>query len=97
LPDELNDEERAKPDLWLAFGAFEAKRGEVDRARAVYLHALQLVHEASRGRIFAALAAFEKKLGGDGQGVESVVTERRRQEYEAVVSKVRSWFCVKST
>jgi len=88
MPDELPEDERAQPDLWLAFGAFESRHGEIERARRVYLHALDVVHEAARGHVFTALAAFEKKLGGTGsEGVDAVITERRRREYESAVRK----------
>ena len=93
---ELPATELDKPDIWLAFAQFEARRNEPERARAVYQFALDKVLPEYRGRVFAGFASFEKRLReegskgeeGDEEGktkADAIVVLRRREEYETAV------------
>jgi crooked neck len=91
---ELPAEELSKPDVWLAFAHFEARRNEPERARSVYQFSLEKVHPEFRGRVFASFAAFEKQLKdvtiGDDEdeavsSADMIVILRRREEYESIL------------
>ncbi len=81
--------------LFLAFARFEERCGEMDRAKAIFRYGLERLPKRASEELYKAYTAFEKSYG-DRQGVEEVVTTKRRHGYEeAVASQPRdydSWF-----
>ena len=88
---ELPESELKKPEIWIAFAEFEAKRNEFERTRAVYEAALSQVSQEARGRIFANFAAFEKKCRTEStehlDTALSIVILRRKNEYEEILKE----------
>ncbi|KAJ3341081.1 Crooked neck-like protein 1 [Gonapodya sp. JEL0774] len=71
------------PSIFVAFAKFEVRQKEMDRARAIYKYALERVPKAG-GKLDAlqdAYALFEKQHG-EREGIEDVITQKRRVKYE---------------
>lgn len=73
------------PQLYISFAKFEERVKEFERAKAIYLYALQeALPPSKRPAVLSALATFEKCHGATQQDVEDVVLGRRRMQYEEV-------------
>jgi crooked neck len=68
--------------IFLEYARFEAVRmHEHDRARAIYKFALDRMPRSKSVNLHKAYTTFEKQFG-DSEGVEDVVLEKRRVQYE---------------
>eukprot|EP00053_Salpingoeca_punica_P017339 m.166966 g.166966 ORF g.166966 m.166966 type:complete len:725 (+) comp17185_c0_seq1:107-2281(+) len=70
--------------LFVQFAKFEEAQKEYDRARVIYKYALDNIPKQHAKELFAAYTQFEKKFG-DRAGVESVILNKRRFQYEEEV------------
>jgi crooked neck len=84
--DETPAEERGE-ELYLAFAKFEERCGEDERARAIYRFALDALPQETRqeGALYREYVAHEKQHG-DRSGVEGIISDARRTQYEAAVA-----------
>ncbi|KAI0136282.1 hypothetical protein BJ170DRAFT_5429 [Xylariales sp. AK1849] len=81
LGDEFVDER-----IFIAWARFEAKLKEVERARAIYKHALDRLPRSKSMTLHKAYTTFEKQFG-DREGVEDVVFSKRRRHYEDLINQ----------
>jgi len=82
---DLGDEASGSREAFQAFADYETRQGELERARAVYRHALGKLPAAEAAALREDYTRFEKRWG-DAAGVEDAVVERRRAEYEAATT-----------
>jgi len=68
-------------DLYVSFANFEEMVGEVERARAIYKYAIDNLPKGKAQDVFSKLSSFERRHG-NREGIEDVVTSRKRMEYE---------------
>ena len=68
---------------WLIFGFC----WQYDRARVIFKYALEKIPKAKAKQLFDNYTSFEKKYG-DRKGVETVILNKRRFQYEQEVSPV---------
>ncbi|RMZ88557.1 hypothetical protein DV736_g4210, partial [Chaetothyriales sp. CBS 134916] len=76
LGDDFIDEK-----LFIAYGRYEAKLKEYERARAIYKYALDRLPRSKSNLLHKAYTTFEKQFGSR-DGVEHVVLSKRRVQYE---------------
>jgi crooked neck len=76
LGDDANDE-----TLFIAFAKFEERCKEYDRARAIYKFALDHIPKQKAREVYKMFIQFEKQYG-DREGIEDVILNRRRFQYE---------------
>lgn len=69
------------PNIFVSFAKFEARQQEYERTRAIYKFALDKVPKTRSQVIQDNYAQFEKQHG-DREGIEDVITEKRRKKYE---------------
>jgi len=81
LGDEANSEE-----LFREFATFEERMKEVERARAIYKYALDHVPKHRAQELYKRWIAFEKQYG-DKVGIEDVIVNKRRLQYEDVCTR----------
>ncbi|KAG8533229.1 NineTeen Complex (NTC) component [Bacidia gigantensis] len=67
--------------IFQAYGRFEAKLKEYERARAIYKYALDRLPRSKAMKLHKAYTTFEKQFG-DREGVENVILSKRRVRYE---------------
>ncbi|KAF7846557.1 hypothetical protein BT93_L4163 [Corymbia citriodora subsp. variegata] len=67
--------------LFMEYARFEARLKEFDRARAIYKYALDRMSRADSISLYKSYAQFEKQYG-NSEGVENVVLNKRRVQYE---------------
>ena len=67
--------------LFIAYAKFEAKLKEYERARAIYKYALDRLPRSKSMTLHKAYTTFEKQFG-DREGVEDVILNKRRVQYE---------------
>jgi len=87
---ELLNPELSLQGVFAAFGQFEERCQEFERARVVYRYAVQQgeqggLDEAKLTALRTALVAFEKRHGNTS-GIEEVILHKRREQYGAVVA-----------
>ncbi|GLC73188.1 hypothetical protein PLESTF_001345100 [Pleodorina starrii] len=73
-------------EFFIKFAEFEEKAREVERARAIYRYALDHIPKASAPTLYSRFVAFEKQHG-DREGIEQVVVNKRRFQYEEEIAK----------
>ncbi|KAA0174275.1 hypothetical protein FNF27_04287 [Cafeteria roenbergensis] len=83
--DELHADERDDA-LFTAFAEFEARCGEMERARAIFKLAMSALPPALTRDVQTRFVQFEKQHGGR-EGIESAMLERRREEYAKAVEE----------
>jgi len=81
LGDDFADEK-----VFIAFARFEAKLKEFERARSIYKLALDRMPRSKSANLHKHYTTFEKQYG-DREGVEDVVTAKRRVQYEEQVKE----------
>ncbi|EDV19643.1 uncharacterized protein TRIADDRAFT_33203 [Trichoplax adhaerens] len=74
--DELMDE-----SIFIAFSKLEEKCKEFERARMIYKYALDTLPKEDAKELYKNFTQFEKRHG-DRMGIETVVTSKRRRQYE---------------
>ncbi|RKP24063.1 hypothetical protein SYNPS1DRAFT_17693, partial [Syncephalis pseudoplumigaleata] len=72
--------------LVIAFAKFETKQREYERARAIYKYALERMPKAKSEALYKQYTQFEKRFG-DQHEIESVVTAKRRVQYEEQIKE----------
>lgn len=77
-------EDHMEETLYVAFARFEELQKEYERAKAIYKYALAKIPKAKAPELFNAYTQFEKKFG-DRSGVENVIHDKRRFQYEEEV------------
>lgn len=79
---EVLPEESREPSLFIEFAKFEVRRGEIERARAIYQLALSLFPQSTSQGLYHSYGQFEKQHG-DTKSIEQVVLTKRRALYES--------------
>ena len=74
-------EEYMDEKLFIAFAKFEENQREHERARVIYKYALEHIPKEKAQDLYKAYTIHEKKYG-DRTGIESVITSKRRFQYE---------------
>jgi crooked neck len=69
-------------EFYLKFAAFEEKQKEFSRARAIYKFALDRLPKHRAEELYRRYTQFEKQFG-DKDGLEAVIVQKRRAQYEA--------------
>jgi crooked neck len=77
-------EEHMDQTLLMAFATFEEMSKEYERARVIYKYGLDLLGRDRAAALFAAYTQFEKKHGTRA-GIEEVLVNKRRVQYEDAV------------
>lgn len=72
--------------LFIAYARYEAKLKEYERARAIYKFALDKLPRSKARVLHNAYTAFEKQFG-DREGVEDVISSKRRVQYEEQIKE----------
>jgi crooked neck len=72
--------------ILIAFGRFETKQKEFERARVIYKYALDNLPKSKTEKLYKAYSQFEKQHG-DTEGIEDVILNKRRWKYEEVRTK----------
>jgi crooked neck len=78
---ELGESEMTE-EFYLKFAAFEEKQKEFSRARAIYKFALDRLPKHRAEELYRRYTQFEKQCG-DKDGLEAVIVQKRRAQYEA--------------
>ncbi|KAF2145331.1 uncharacterized protein K452DRAFT_283690 [Aplosporella prunicola CBS 121167] len=81
LGEEFMDEK-----LFMAYARFEARLKEFERARAIYKYALDRMPRSKSVNLHKAYTTFEKQFG-DREGVEDVILNKRRVQYEEAIKE----------
>lgn len=81
LGDEFMDER-----LFIAYARYEAKLKEYERARAIFKYALDRLPRSKAMILHKSYTTFEKQFG-DREGVEDVISSKRRVQYEEQVKE----------
>ncbi|KAJ1920744.1 NineTeen Complex (NTC) component [Mycoemilia scoparia] len=68
--------------IFIAFAKFECRLQEYERARVIYKYGLDVLPKNKSQGIYDQYTQFEKQYG-DTDGIESVITSKRRVKYEA--------------
>jgi len=82
---EFFGDEYLSEELFIKFAEFEERQKEHDRARAIYRYALDRMSKDQCVKIYEAYTVHEKKFG-ERTGIESVITKKRRLQYEDEVT-----------
>ena len=72
--------------LFIAYARYEAKLKEYERARAIYKFALDKLPRSKARVLHNAYTTFEKQFG-DREGVEDVISSKRRVQYEEQIKE----------
>lgn len=72
--------------LFIAYARYEAKLKEYERARAIYKFALDKLPRSKARVLHNAYTTFEKQFG-DREGVEDVISSKRRVHYEEQIKE----------
>ncbi|KAJ8275018.1 hypothetical protein COCON_G00096430 [Conger conger] len=81
---EFFGEDNINENLYVAFARFEEKQKEFERVRVVYKYALDRIPKQKAQELFKSYTVFEKKFG-DRRGIEDVIVNKRRFQYEEEV------------
>ncbi|KAA8582938.1 hypothetical protein FQN60_015484 [Etheostoma spectabile] len=71
-------------NLFVAFAKFEETQKEFERVRVIYKYALDRIPKHQAQELFKFYTMFEKKFG-DRRGIEDVIVNKRRFQYEEEV------------
>ncbi|KAJ3218569.1 Crooked neck-like protein 1 [Clydaea vesicula] len=74
-------EEHLDQNLYVSFAKFEIRQKEFERARMIYKFALEKLPKEKQENLNNSYTQFEKQYGGK-EGIEDVVTNKRRVKYE---------------
>jgi len=77
------EEEAYDSNLFAAFAAFEERSKEYERARGIYKYALDHLPKHLAREVYKTFIQFEKKFGTK-EGIEDVILNKRRFQYEEV-------------
>ena len=83
---EFFGEEYLDEKLFIAFAKFEEGQKEHDRARVIYKYALDLMPKEQCAELYKAYTIHEKKFG-ERAGIETVILQKRRLQYEEEVTE----------
>jgi len=72
--------------IYIAFARYETRLKEYERARTIYKYALDRLPRSKSQALYEAYTAFEKQFG-DRDGVEDVLIDKRRLQYEEQVTE----------
>ena len=78
--------EEESPAIYIAFAKFEERCHEYDRARVLYKFALDKFPKAQAADLYREFITFEKQHG-DRVGIEDVIVNKRRFQYETQVTE----------
>lgn len=81
---EFFGEEHISESLYVAFARYEEKQKEFERVRIVYKYALDRIPKQQAQELFKNYTVFEKRFG-DRRGIEDVIVNKRRFQYEEEV------------
>ncbi|XP_077594244.1 crooked neck-like protein 1 [Stigmatopora nigra] len=81
---EFFGEEHVDERLFVAFARFEETQKEFERVRVIYKYALDRIPKQQAQELFKNYTVFEKKFG-DRRGIEDVIVNKRRFQYEEEV------------
>ncbi|KAM4521453.1 crooked neck-like protein 1 [Odontesthes bonariensis] len=81
---EFFGEEYVNENLFVAFARFEETQKEFERVRVIYKYALDRIPKHEAQELFKNYTMFEKKFG-DRRGIEDVIVNKRRFQYEEEV------------
>ncbi|CAL8312275.1 unnamed protein product [Lota lota] len=81
---EFFGEEHVAETLFVAFARFEEMQKEMERVRVIYKYALERIPKQQAQELFKNYTMFEKKFG-DRRGIEDVIVNKRRFQYEEEV------------
>ncbi|KAF7647503.1 hypothetical protein LDENG_00171390 [Lucifuga dentata] len=81
---EFFGEEHVEESLFVAFAKFEETQKEFERVRIIYKYALDRIPKHQAQELFKNYTVFEKKFG-DRRGIEDVIVNKRRFQYEEEV------------
>ena len=82
---ELPPEEEGA-DIYIQFAKFEERCREYARARTLYKYALDNIPKSRAGELYKEFISFEKQHG-DRKGIEEVIANKRRFQYETKLSE----------
>lgn len=82
---ELEERDHSE-QLFLAFAQFEERAKEGERARVIYRYALESLPRSQAQELNKKYVQFEKQHG-DRKGIESVVTAKKRFQYEEALKR----------
>uniref|UniRef100_A0A8C6WLY8 Crooked neck pre-mRNA splicing factor 1 n=1 Tax=Neogobius melanostomus TaxID=47308 RepID=A0A8C6WLY8_9GOBI len=77
-------EDYVSESLYVAFARFEEMQKEFERVRVIYKYALDKIPKSEAQELFKNYTVFEKKFG-DRRGIEDVIVNKRRFQYEEEV------------
>uniref|UniRef100_A0A8C7Z3E2 Crooked neck pre-mRNA splicing factor 1 n=1 Tax=Oryzias sinensis TaxID=183150 RepID=A0A8C7Z3E2_9TELE len=81
---EFYGEDHVNENLFVAFAKFEEMQKEFERVRVIYKYALDKIPKNQAQELFKNYTMFEKKFG-DRRGIEDVIINKRRFQYEEEV------------
>ncbi|XP_040016933.2 crooked neck-like protein 1 [Gasterosteus aculeatus] len=81
---EFFGEDYVDENLFVAFAKFEETQKEFERVRVIYKYALDRIPKHQAQELFKFYTMFEKKFG-DRRGIEDVIVNKRRFQYEEEV------------
>uniref|UniRef100_A0A3B3ZTV5 Pre-mRNA-splicing factor Syf1-like N-terminal HAT-repeats domain-containing protein n=1 Tax=Periophthalmus magnuspinnatus TaxID=409849 RepID=A0A3B3ZTV5_9GOBI len=81
---EFFGEDYVDENLYVAFARFEETQKEFERVRVIYKYALDRIPKSQAQELFKNYTVFEKKFG-DRRGIEDVIVNKRRFQYEEEV------------
>lgn len=70
-------------NYFVSFAKFEIRQKELERARVIFRYALDRFAQSEAENLYNSYSQFEKQYGGR-EGIEDVVTNKRRNKYEEV-------------
>ena len=82
---EFFGDEYLNEELFIKFAEFEERQKEHERATAIYKYALDRMPKDQCVKIYEAYTIHEKKFG-ERVGIESVITKKRKLQYEDEVT-----------
>eukprot|EP00762_Andalucia_godoyi_P000609 ANDGO_05342.mRNA.1 Pre-mRNA-splicing factor clf1 len=81
-------------ELYIAFAEFEVREEEMERARAIFRYGIDHLSRSQCEELYRLWTQFEKSFG-DREGLDSVIFEKKRFEYETQVAEhphdVEAW------
>uniref|UniRef100_A0AAV2K7H8 Crooked neck-like protein 1 n=1 Tax=Knipowitschia caucasica TaxID=637954 RepID=A0AAV2K7H8_KNICA len=81
---EFYGEDYVDENLYVAFARFEEMQKEFERVRVIYKYALDRIPKSQAQQLFKSYTVFEKRFG-DRRGIEEVIVNKRRFQYEEEV------------
>jgi crooked neck len=68
-------------NIFVSFAKFEVRQKEFERARCIFKYALDILPKGRSENLYNSYTQFEKQYGGR-EGIEDVVSTKRRLKYE---------------